>query len=98
MILTHTKVIVPMKSAGVSVVRPLTVFGYDDAPHGHAEVSFCSSMHSISLNFFRKYDDAMSSYKSPARISSPRAFIFLIVRSPRDFLQGDILRRVCPHL
>ena len=25
---------------GIRIVRPLTVFGYDDAPHGHAEVEF----------------------------------------------------------
>ena len=38
--LTRLQVIVPMNTAGVTVVRPLTVFGYDDAPHGHAEVHF----------------------------------------------------------
>lgn len=33
-------VIVPTNTPGVSIVRPLTVFGYDDAPVGHGEVTF----------------------------------------------------------
>ena len=35
----HTIVAVPMPHPLVVLERPLTVFGYDDAPHGHAEVS-----------------------------------------------------------
>lgn len=35
----HTVVLIPMDSEGVRVERYLTVFGYDDAPHGHAVVS-----------------------------------------------------------
>ena len=33
-------VIVPVDSPGITIVRPLTVFGFDDAPVGHGEVIF----------------------------------------------------------
>jgi acyl-CoA dehydrogenase len=36
----HTILIVPMDTPGVRVVRTLSVFGYDEAPHGHCEIAF----------------------------------------------------------
>ncbi|MBN9367593.1 MAG: acyl-CoA dehydrogenase family protein [Comamonadaceae bacterium] len=36
----QSMIVVPAETPGITVLRALNVFGYDDAPHGHAEVLF----------------------------------------------------------
>jgi len=36
----HSMVVVPIDAPGVRIVRNLSVFGYDESPHGHSEIAF----------------------------------------------------------
>ena len=40
---THAQqsmILIPRGTPGIDIIRPLSVFGYDDAPHGHMEIAF----------------------------------------------------------
>jgi acyl-CoA dehydrogenase len=36
----QSMIVIPGDTPGIRIVRPLNVFGYDDAPHGHVEMYF----------------------------------------------------------
>lgn len=36
----HSMILVPADTPGIEVIRPMLVFGHDDAPHGHMQLRF----------------------------------------------------------
>jgi acyl-CoA dehydrogenase len=36
----HSMFVVPADAPGIEIVRPMTVYGHDDAPHGHMHIRF----------------------------------------------------------
>ena len=36
----HSQVLVPRNTPGIKILRPMTIFGNDDAPHGHMHIRF----------------------------------------------------------
>ncbi len=39
----HSMIMVPADTDGVDILRPMTVFGHDDAPHGHMHFRFANA-------------------------------------------------------
>ena len=100
----HTVVLIDMNNEGVEMVRPLTVFGYDDAPHGHAEVKLTNIQVSPSNLIIGEGSgfQVAQSRLGPGRIHHCMRSIGLAQRCYEYMLERSLTRRtfgklLCEH-